>query len=117
MNLEQQVCSLVLAKRLKELGVKQESAFAWRVIRGTAETGDWAIYGTGTSVEEWVSEYRIAAFTAAELGEMLPNTEDCISRREPNDEEWRCGNQIEGTEANARAALLTYLIENGLITI
>lgn len=32
MKLESQVVSLELAKKLKELGVKQESLFQWRLI-------------------------------------------------------------------------------------
>jgi len=34
MKLEDQVCSLELAKRLKELGVEQESLFYWGLFGG-----------------------------------------------------------------------------------
>jgi hypothetical protein len=34
MNLNQQVCSLELARKLKELGVKQESYFWWAIGNG-----------------------------------------------------------------------------------
>src|SRR5258707_584697 len=65
MNLEQQVCGLDLAKRLKELGVKQESYFAWC---DCDVHGEYQIVGFGAADGEW----RISAFSAAELGEMLP---------------------------------------------
>lgn len=84
MELESQVCSLELAKKLKELGVKQESLFVWRGIQswsfGPTEfkpvytpsiiddsefPKEWKRLATGkvTSV--------CAAFTAAELAEIL----------------------------------------------
>lgn len=71
MNIEDQVCSLELAKRLKELGVKQESLFTYFNIDGE---GKYHIYFCECLPEE--GEYAgkpIAAFTVAELGEMLPN--------------------------------------------
>lgn len=63
MKLEQQVCSLELSKRLKELGVKQNSHFSWEELFGKPEYRlDVTIHG----------EHRVSAFTVAELGEMLP---------------------------------------------
>jgi hypothetical protein len=59
--LEKQVVSLDLAKRLKELGVKQESVWYWfrdRLILGRGEGGNMQTF--------------TSAFTVAELGEMLP---------------------------------------------
>lgn len=69
MTLEQQVCSLKLAKRLKELGVKQESIFYWNdkgqmmadFNWSDVENEDWE-----TMKLDWYS-----AFTVAELGELL----------------------------------------------
>lgn len=76
MNLDQQVVSLETAKRLKELGVKQESYFYF-ILHGEewqmegrelfdAVDGEW---GCGCSVEDLE---HISAFTSGELGEMLP---------------------------------------------
>lgn len=85
MKLEQQVCSLELSKRLKELGVKQESWFWWNSSKRNKE--DTTIYlkdGHGkeyyfsddyNELERWGGTYDIdliSAFTVAELGKILP---------------------------------------------
>ena len=59
----------------------------------------------------------VPAPLVSEQGEWLSNTEECISRKEPNNKEWRCGNQIEGTEANARMKCLNYLLAEGIVTV
>src|ERR1051325_10817319 len=64
MQLEQQVCSLELAKRLRELGVKQESYFYWFFEEYNHEPVGWRIQ---------TEEGDYSAFTVAELGEMLAN--------------------------------------------
>lgn len=71
MKLEEQVCSLELAKCLKELGVKQESYFSWEV----ADINN-IIYprlSFSHTAPERSGNNLISAFTAAELGELLPN--------------------------------------------
>lgn len=127
MTLEQQVCSLDLAKRLKELGVKQESFFCWSVsdlqsmtpeVTTTLYAG--SIHGKG---------FNFSAFTVAELGEMLKNGThwDNPNFASPFPEwsgrlgKWESelpkGAWITcDTEADARAKMLIYLIENKLIT-
>jgi hypothetical protein len=96
MKLEQQVVSLELAKRLKELGVKQESLFYWNFVGyseitpnncrncvGKAECTcdrapsgyEWIIsssrpdFGEDREIEQTTEGF--SAFTVAELGEML----------------------------------------------
>jgi hypothetical protein len=70
MKLEQQVVSLELAKKLKELGVKQESLFYWN--RHKSEIS-WGLSQTNCSkISHWET---ISAFTVAELGELLPRIE------------------------------------------
>ena len=80
MKLESQVCSLELAKRLKELNCKQESLWWWYKNPRTQ-------YKIGLSHSEYIFELlphslialaktsykRYSAFTVAELGEMLPS--------------------------------------------
>lgn len=65
MELSKQVVSLELAKKLKELGVKQESLFIW--VNDAVSDEGWEVMR---------QKYRFvktcAAFTVAELGEMLP---------------------------------------------
>lgn len=133
MTLEQQVTSLEIAKRLKELGVKQESLFVWMQ---PYEDRDWEIYYDYKSS----SDIYYSAFTVAELGEMLP---DYILRGKGENNSffqfdfdkggrkydvryahWIEDNQLEtdfevrgSTEADARGKMLIYLLENKLITI
>jgi len=115
MKLEQQVVSLELAQKLKELGVKQESFLYW--------TERWMPH----QKEPYVLDMNIhgkqySAFTVAELGEMLPK--GCFTTKTESDEfPWRCeykggyGVIASGadTEADARAKMLVYLLENNLI--
>ena len=64
MPVEHQVCSHELAKRLAELGVRQESVFWWV---------DGKLTYTGGRASHAPLHGGIAAFTVAELGEMLPD--------------------------------------------
>ena len=85
MKLEQQVCNSELAKKLEELGVKQESLFIW-VEKGwyepkwnmCKELEEVVIFSADSLKREKDGELEIAyntlasAFTVAELGEILP---------------------------------------------
>lgn len=75
--IEKQVTSLELSKRLKELGVEQESLFYWSEDEHGLPSG-WQIYhhNENLGVEEWFSkdERCISAFTASELLDLLPQT-------------------------------------------
>ncbi len=68
MKFEDQVCALELARRLYELGVKQDSLFYWERGYLAQITTDWRLM-FGHQYNEYVS-----AFNVAELGEMLPNS-------------------------------------------
>jgi hypothetical protein len=76
MKLEQQVCSLDLAKRLKELGVKQESYFYWATYKldkpdKSFKNGIFLTHTLGRFANSLIIPVA-SAFTVAELGEMLP---------------------------------------------
>lgn len=123
MKLEDQVCNLELAKRLKELGVKQESAFYWGCRDGqninlfSLDTVlDWGLEETFEPCDQDVS-----AFTVAELGEILPLDRLCTNKNSkvavwfdsaiPPTESIITGT----TEADARAKMLIHLIEKGIV--
>lgn len=132
MKLQSQCCTLEQAKRLKELGVKQESLFKWNCQTNYGFGGihenreDWnIIYGNPPLLSELV----YSAFTCAELGEMLPDRVP-----ETIDGKWLIqqkvglwevgyGNQTTDVsfeaknEAEACSSMLIYLIENKLITV
>lgn len=136
MKLEDQVCSLELAKRLKELGVKQESYFIWfdgkkpyvteRAWIGCRRCG--AILN-GIKPPRTIAEY--AAFTVAELGEIMKGRGMGITAFSSLvQEEWwvRGGEWVvekqqyshletEKKWSDALAKMLIYLSENKLITI
>lgn len=73
MNIENQVCSLELAKKLKNLGVKQESIFSY-MKKEDGRIFVTSSYGCNCWVElPYEAVDPIAAFTSAELAELLPN--------------------------------------------
>jgi len=145
MKLEQQVTSLEISKRLKELGVNQESLFKWNF---PLKTKDEKEYGYPDSEfeprlfteEQWelyAEDYNppvsvmYSAFTVAELGEMLKNTG---YQKDGNGyfrntfwfkDAWYSSMDTDNktpaitadTEADARGKMLIYLLENKLITI
>lgn len=88
MNLEQQVVSLELSRRLKELNVKQESLFYHYNKPYNDGIDDWVI----TNWEDYETAYDdksepYSAFTASELFEMLPAYID-IKKEEPFNFYW-----------------------------
>jgi hypothetical protein len=58
MKLEQQVVSLDLAKRLKELGVKQESYFKWNFNSAAPEQG-WYLDNENAAYREEHNHFRL----------------------------------------------------------
>lgn len=137
MILKQQVTSLELSKRLKELGVKQESLFYWKRYYHPDKSMfvDFLDQKIDDGWTKTKGEFVVSAFTTAELGEMLPwELKQGAYRYEleiaKNGKGFECyyfdhdfdntlGLKIyeEPNEANARAKMLTYLLENRLISL
>lgn len=135
LSLESQLCSLELAKRLKELNVPQESAFDWYcqvggIICDTDVRGKWIIR-PASERDQGFGE-RCSAFTVAELGEMLPMGfhSECVGGSVGSagfkKDKFFCGGYLKeikhgktcvhaDTEADARAKCLIHLIEQGIV--
>jgi hypothetical protein len=144
MKLEQQVCSLELAQKLKELGVKQNSLFSYKTYlikkhnTGIPEIMYHAGFTNRKEPETLTNLQLVSAFTVAELGEMLPARIDAKSKKDGRKTiayflEYHAGGlsvqyihhldtrqvlweEAENTEADARAKMLIYLIENNLLS-
>lgn len=125
MELKEQVVSLELAKKLKKLGVEQESLWWWIKKHSNYQL---ELFGRhGNTVND------ISAFTAAELGEILRralnNNDDIVFDFPMWDDflkEWYFPHKFNlfkqgsdtccikaKTEANARAKMLICLKEHG----
>lgn len=138
MKIENQVCTLEQAKKLKTLGINQDAAYlcflensAGKYILDTVEGNfnshciDYEISVHPGGFEASFIEQVIAAFTVAELGVMLPS-ETHTQRTGSEDSEydnWEWvddgngnANGLYNTEVEARAAMLIYLLENNLTT-
>jgi len=134
MKLENQVCSLELANKLKELGVPQTSLYFW--VQQKGQNPAVISRSKAKRILSWHKQI-VSAFTSAELGEMLPYTIVAVASGEESKDTWYLAvnkarewwnveysnllNDIytqasEDTEADARAKMLIYLLENNLIT-
>lgn len=137
MTLNNQVSSLELSKKLRELGVKQESYFAWFDGRATSLNACWEVFPSTESYVVIGTEGTCSAFTTSELGEMLPQNlqPETAAGETTYLQMWRNGEQdlwcvaykdymnrqrfteFADTEADARALCLIYLLENKLISL
>lgn len=121
--LEKQVTSLETSKKLRQLGVKQESLFYW-VGDSDKKYGLWNCIGHTPQCMFKDKDDIFSAFTCSELGELLPK--DYISKYS-DDYKWMVywwdwavyKRYVEGqnTEVEARAKMLIYLLENKIITL
>lgn len=120
MKLKQQVISLLIAKRLRELGVKQDSLYAWDLYH----EGKNILRVREKDEHIWDGPNIYSAFTVAELGEICRKMKD-FDEPFPHlgADGWyyytgehsvpkKCK-----TEADARGKMLVYLLENKLITL
>lgn len=117
MKLESQVCSLELAQKLKALGVKQESIFAW--CQNHEPFDEYYI-----ADQLWRDDHdglrdKVSAFTVAELGELLEKGqgENMLGCRHLYARLCMDESILKDTEADARARAAIYLLENKLITV
>ena len=136
MKIDDQVCSLEISRRLKELGVKQDSVFWWTL----DHKADWEAVHMHSASELSISNgHVLSAFNVAELGEMLPWSIDetdlgrkvggrrwnLLIRHPRNSADgWAVAYYINSSEhslhdewgdkeADARGKMLIWLIENG----
>lgn len=134
MKLENQVCTFEQAKRLKELGVKQESIWFWEEMRHPVPQGcatkRLQLYAdVGHAISRSAVEANYSAFSATELGAMIPcNPSSSVNYSYYHRYNWR-GHSIGYTalgllpierewfkiEVEARADLLIHLLENSTI--
>jgi len=125
MKLEKQVISLELAKKLKKLGFKQESLFWWFEYKDK-QGNIYNISDRHKSLERpkgaiLTDDNKIvcSAFTVAELGELLPNNfTHRIHKWKNKGFSFYIDDKIieTETEADIRAKMLIYLIENKLLS-
>lgn len=128
MNLKDQVSSIELSKRLKELGVKQKSIFYWVRVGLNVVTCEenWKVEGLIHNLEVMPPNY-ISAFTVAELGNILPRiilykgVSGFLQIYKSVDDDWICDyssylgkslfkSSLNESESNARAEMLIYLL-------
>ncbi len=106
MKINNQVCAPEFSIKLRSLGVKQDSYFYWE----DQKEGRFELSHLSRS---WDSCY--SAFSVAELGEMLLWDMFYIFGT-PDDLRVKFIDGVD-TEANTRAKILIYLIENKLIQV
>ncbi len=134
MKIENQVASLELCKRLKELGVNKTSFARWFADEVTGY--EFVVHENSIVNSERKYPERCAAYTCSELGEILPETieiedaEHYLKYYKLKDK-WRCDLTEDGrynmdiphhytisaSEADSRALMLIYLIENGQVKV
>lgn len=123
MKLENQVCTLEQAKKLKELGIVQDSLFmwweseSWNIERGVYFSS--TLHRSTDTINNRTMVQSFSAFTVAELGLMLGNCDFAIKPFAGGTYELRCiyldffifGNSMADCLAKA---VITYISDSKL---
>ena len=133
MNIEKQVCTIEQSKRLSEFGITAKALFYWREYLDESVSEWQTALLLNDKTDDNCIKYALAdssypAFTVAELGVMIPEWHFTYSRLEGyasyknEDGEFSVADgtvngQNYDTEAECRAALVIYLIENNTLSI
>ncbi|HEB13552.1 MAG TPA: hypothetical protein ENI13_01075 [candidate division CPR3 bacterium] len=121
MILEQQLTILETSKKLKELGVKQESMFYWKQdLNGVSWILVYVSYIARLKNEVKANpDIWISAFTVTELGEIMKDKiEPFPPMYDSSMENWNWQDEvIADTEAEVRGRMLVFLLENKLIEL
>ena len=121
MKLEDQVCSLESGKRLQELGITIPAYFGWYV-NGRDE---YDLLPDDNLVSMACLEYKVPAYTVAELGEMMPVFCQTSKRHDIKKRVWMIQafniqanhpTVMADTEAEARALMLIWWLNSGRAT-
>lgn len=131
MKLEEQVISLEIAKKLKELGVFESSIYCWKINDVDGLTREPTIITSSGAIEYEIRGIAKiwSAYTASELAEMLP---DYINENDYQGAKWltcqkvglwEVGYGVKATDisiedkflTNAFGKMLIYLKENNLL--
>lgn len=121
MKIQDQVCTLEQAKRLKELGINQQSHYSWDL----DNVHGWRVKGLAADVLNSNSrlfelvESAVSAFTVAELGVMLGGKEHYLPyftgkvwQRMTKKRQYTNITITGESEGEARAAMLIHLLTN-----
>lgn len=112
MKLSDQVCTREQALLLKQLGVRQDTAYCWI-----------SNYNMPVLFGQQGPHFQAAAYTTAELGEMLPNCYETMKTSEGwhgfdmDDDSIPTDEDSYDTEAECRAEIIIYLLQNGKIKL
>jgi hypothetical protein len=116
---QSEVCNLDLAKNLRDLGVKQTGEFCW-IYSIEGRKNVWRVSHKDAPYSDYaIRDGAPCAFTVAELGAMFPNevvypVRNCVGK-------WQHAGYLPGqyfaSEADARAKMYIYFIENGLLPV
>lgn len=138
MKIENQVCNLELSRRLKEIVIKQYSLFYWAdssIVIGIDI--NLLLYNNKTRTLSGINNHWpdndhsevSSAFTASELGELLPSVRILNQpslNKKFNIPYWEICSYLDNIEhiktgdnnlANSMAKMLIYLLENGLMEL
>lgn len=122
-EIEKHVTSLELSRRLKGLGCPQRSYFDW-----VKENGELTIWNP-TQVSDYVTgnqEFLCSAYLSSELGEWMPEFVKTYKRsgeywcdylylENPRLDEDYARTEVQSIEANAKAKMLIWLVENNYL--
>jgi hypothetical protein len=116
MKLEAQIVNFKLSKKLKELNVRQDSLCYWSK---DPDFDDPILSLEGVRFKHSDNTEYYSAFTVAELGEILFHSVRTVDGTKADFERlselWEMIASSSLSEANGRAKILIYLIENKLI--